>query len=326
MSKQIMRIGSCNGTDSLYTVFWKPAGSPKAVLQIVHGMIEHIERYAELANVLNERGILVVGNDHIGHGRSVKDAKEFGYFKAASGKDPAATVLQDIHLVTDTVKKMYPDIPYFLLGHSMGSFFARSYIDAYGDELDGAMIMGTGDYMSLPLMAGRCLIKTMSVFKGDHSHWAFLDDAFAKSNNRRIKDPKTPSDWLSHDEVRVEMYRNDPLTDYTFTLNGYDTLIGILLNMNKREGEQIRVVSERKKKGMSTVVDMPVAFLSGSEDPIGDFGKGPKAVARRYRKMGYRHVSIKLYKEDRHEILHEIDRGQVAKDVARVLEKWIARV
>ena len=326
MSKQIMRIDSCNGTDSLYTVLWKPAGKPRAVLQIVHGMIEHIERYAELAKVLCGRGILVVGNDHIGHGRSVKDPAEYGYFKAASGKGPADTVLEDIHRVTENVRQMYPDVPYFLMGHSMGSFFARAYIDAYGNELDGAMIMGTGNFPEVPLMAGRCLIKTVSLIKGEHAHWSFLDEAFAGSNNRGIKDPKTPSDWLSHDETRVEMYRNDPLTDYTFTLNGYDTLIDILLDMDKREKTQIMTVRERKKKGMNTVIDMPVAFLSGAEDPIGNFGKDPKTVARRYKRMGYRHVSLKLYKDDRHELLHELDREKVMQDIAGVLDKWITRL
>ena len=325
MSRQIMRIESCNGTDSLYTVFWKPSGTPRAVVQIVHGMIEHIERYGELAKVLCSRGILVVGNDHIGHGRSVRDEKDFGYFKAAAGKTSADTVLEDIHHVTEITKEMYPDRPYYLIGHSMGSFFARAYIDAYGEKLSGAMIMGTGDYSFLPIQAGKCLIRVMSLIKGEKGHWSFLDEAFANSNNRGIKDPKTPSDWLSHDEKRVEMYRNDPFTSYTFTLNGYNTLVDIILSMIKRESEQIRIVKARKKKGMNTVVDMPIAFLSGTEDPIGNFGKGPKAVASRYRKMGYRHVSLKLYKGDRHELLHEFDREKVAEDIARVLEKWITR-
>jgi len=323
VTKETLSIKSTNGINDLYVVLWKPEGSPKGVIQISHGMIEHIGRYSEFAERMADRGFLVVGNDHLAHGRTVKDKSELGFFTVPKGMDAAEAVLKDLHKVTEYVKNRYPDIPYFIFGHSMGSFFARAYVNEYYDELSGAMMMGTGDYDMLPLIAGKFFMKVFTFIKGERYHSSFLSSAFSAANMKGILSPRTNSDWLSTDPERVDAYEADPLNRFTFSVNGFSTLLDIIIRMETDEHEALDEVNDRKEIGMRTYHELPIAFLSGSSDPVGNFGKSPRKVARRYKMMGYRHVSLKIFKGDRHELLNEKDRDEVMDCMARAFEKWL---
>ena len=161
--KEEFYFTSTSGTTQIHAVSYIPEGKIKAILQIAHGMVEYIERYEAFAHFLNSKGILVTGNDHLGHGKSINSKDEWGYFAKEDGN---RAVLYDIYQLTQITKEKYPNIPYFLLGHSMGSFYTRQYLCEFGNELNGAIIMGTGCQPQALVQFGRFLTTFISIFKG----------------------------------------------------------------------------------------------------------------------------------------------------------------
>ena len=157
-----MELTSNDGVHKLHVVIWQPEENIRAVMQISHGMIEFIERYDGFARYLNEQGIVVIGNDHLGHGHTAGSDEDLGYFCPDRKSE---TVVKDLHTVTEYAKKEYPGIPYFLFGHSMGSFMARRYLMTYGDELTGAILCGTGEQTSATLFAGKTAAGILGAFK-----------------------------------------------------------------------------------------------------------------------------------------------------------------
>ncbi|MBU3804040.1 MAG: lysophospholipase [Candidatus Cellulosilyticum pullistercoris] len=302
-------IPSTNGHNRLHTIMWKSDCPTLAILQISHGMIEHIERYDDFANYLAEKGILVVGNDHLGHGKSVTSHDEFGYFNAS---DSSKTVVDDLHQLTTLIKSKYPGIPYFLLGHSMGSFMARRYIMTYGNELDGAIIMGTGQQPALALKAGKLLVHLISLFKPMTYRSKLIEQACFGTYNNRFKPRRTKSDWLSQDTAVVDAYIQDPFCDFTFTLNGYLTLFNTLSFI--RRTQNIKQIPK----------SLPIFMVAGKEDPVGNFGKMVRKVYNHYKKIGIQDISLKLYENDRHELLNELDKKQVYADLYTWLKKHIS--
>ena len=302
-------IPSTNGYNRLHTIMWKSDCPTFAILQISHGMIEHIERYDDFANYLAERGILIVGNDHLGHGKSVTSHDEFGYFNAS---DSSKTVVDDLHQLTTLIKSKYPGIPYFLLGHSMGSFMARRYIMTYGNELDGAIIMGTGQQPALALKAGKLLVHLISLFKPMTYRSKLIEQACFGTYNNRFKPRRTKSDWLSQDTAVVDAYIQDPFCDFTFTLNGYLTLFNTLSFI--RRTQNIKQIPK----------SLPIFMVAGKEDPVGNFGKMVRKVYNHYKKIGIQDISLKLYENDRHELLNELDKKQVYADLYTWLKKHIS--
>lgn len=301
-------IPSTNGHNNLRVMMWKPTGTILAVLQISHGMIEHIERYNDFANYLAKRGFLVVGNDHLAHGKSVSSDDELGYFNAP---DSSKTVVADLHQLTTLIKAEYPGLPYFLLGHSMGSFMARRYIMSYGNELDGAIIMGTGQKPAIALAAGKLLVRFISLFKPMTYRSRLIEEACFGTYNNRFKPKRTKSDWLSQDPAVVDAYLKDPLCTFTFTLNGYQTLFNTLSFI------QCTPNIEQIPK------NLPIFMVAGKEDPVGNYGKAVTNVYNCYKKIGIQDISLKLYENDRHELLNELDKSQVYNDLYTWLKKHI---
>lgn len=302
------KLASSDGVNELRVVTWEPEGEVKAILQISHGMIEHMLRYAEFAEFLNAHGILVVGNDHLGHGYSAKTDEDLGYF-AKEGK--SKVVVEDLHLVTEAVKKEYPNVPYFLLGHSMGSFMARRYIMNYGEELDGAIIMGTGTQPGFVLAFAKGLCKVIKAIRGERHRSQLIKLAAFGAYNSHIKPTKTASDWLSRDEEKVQMYRKDKFCRFDFTVNGYETLFDAIGYI--QESQNIAKIPK----------NLPILIVSGEEDPVGAYGKGPRQVYASYKKLGIKDLELKMYPEDRHEVLNELDRQTVFADMLTFLEKHI---
>ena len=301
-------IPSTNEHNNLRVIMWKPKGSILAVLQISHGMIEHIERYNDFANYLAKRGFLVVGNDHLGHGKSVHSNDELGYFNAP---DSSKTVVDDLHKLTTRIKSQYQGLPYFLLGHSMGSFMARRYIMTYGNELDGAIIMGTGEKPAAILESGKLLIRLISLFKPMTYRSNLIEQACFGTYNNRFKPKRTKSDWLSRDTAQVDAYLQDPLCNFIFTLNGYQTLFDALSFI--RHSQNIKQIPK----------DLPIFMVAGTEDPVGNYGKAVTKIYSTYKALGIQDISLKLYKSARHEILNELDKEQVYADLYTWLKKQI---
>lgn len=286
---------SKDGITKIHGVEWIPEGEVKAVLQIAHGMVEHIERYADFATYMAENGIYVVGHSHLGHGKSMISKEKMGYFASPNGND---CVIGDIHSLRIMTQEKYPKVPYFLMGHSMGSFLTRQYLGMYGSGISGAIIMGTGEQPDMILAGGKLICKIIAAFKG----WEHRSD-FVNSLAIGKFEKEMGKGWLSRNEENVKTYGEDPLSGFVFTLNAFYNMFDGISKMNVQE-----------KHGQFPK-ELPIFFVAGSEDPVGNHGKGVKTVYQRYVKKGAKNVSIKLYPEDRHEILNETDKEVVYKDL-----------
>lgn len=280
----------------IHAVKWIPEGEVKAILQISHGMCEYVERYDEFAEYLAKRGILVVGNDHLGHGESVRSKEDLGYFAEENGN---CVLLRDLHRLRKMIQEDYPRTPYFLLGHSMGSFLARQYICCFGKGLAGAVIMGTGYHSAGTLKLGMAVCRILAQVKGWHCRSRLVDSMAFGGYNRGMKKPRTDKDWLTKDEKIVDAYLADERCTFRFTLNAY---YNMFLGMYKLSKENYLTKMPKK---------LPVLFVSGGDDPVGACGKGVMRVYIRFKELGMRDVKCRLYPGDRHEILNETDREKV---------------
>ena len=306
--KQHFYFPSSDGKTKLHGVIWAPESDPKAIVQIAHGMVEHVERYEEFAEFLNENGILVAGNDHIGHGLSYTAEKNKGYFAKEKGD---IIPLQDIHRLTLLLQKKYPDIPCFLFGHSMGSFFTRRYLCMYPNEIDGAIICGTGWQPEVVLKSALAVVKAETLVKGDHHRSVLIDKLAFGSINKHFEPAKTSKDWLSRNTAAVEKYIADDKCGFIFTLNGYRTLFRNMLLAQDRD--RLQNMDE----------DLPILFISGEDDPVGDFGKGVKKAVNAFRESGMENVECILYPACRHELINELNKEEVFQDVLEWLEFYL---
>lgn len=297
---------SKDGNTEIHTIEWKPEGEVKAVLQLCHGMVEYMNRYDEFATFMCEQGYYVVGNDHLGHGKSVQSKSEYGYFEKKYGN---ACVIGDMHTLRQRSMKKYPDVPYFMLGHSMGSALLRQYIQLYGKGLAGAIIMGTPKEESkFTLCLGKFLCRVMSIVKGWHFKSKTINNMAIGAYNKKFKPAMTRADWVTSDEEQLNKYVNDPLCSFTFTVNGYYHMFAGMLKM------------KRKENFAMVPKELPIYFVCGENDPVGGFGKGVSKLYHKYRKNGMLDVSIKMYPGARHELLNEVNREQVYKDLYGWLE------
>ena len=305
INKEEFYFDSRDGEHKIHAIKWIPeAEKPVCILQIVHGMSEYIDRYDDIAKYLADKGILVVGDDHLGHGKSVKPGEPYGYFC----KEDAPTVLvRDEHRLKKMMQEKYPGVPYLILGHSMGSFITRNYLMRYGSGIDGAIIVGTGMQPKPVLLCALMLAAIEKVFCGEKHVSKLVDKAAFGVYNKRIEAPKTSFDWLSRNEDNVRKYVDDPLCGFIFTVNGFQTLFKLIYNLHDTE----------KLKQMPA--NLPIFFLSGADDPVGDYGRSVERVYQSFREIGMENVQMKLYPKDRHELLNEVDKEEVYGDIYR----WI---
>lgn len=304
IKKEDFYFDSRDGEHKIHAIRWIPEERPVCIVQIVHGMSEYIDRYDEFARYLADKGIMVVGDDHLGHGKSVRPGEKYGYFC----KEDAPTVLvRDEHRLKKMTQKQYAGVPYIILGHSMGSFIARNYLYRYGTGIDGALIVGTGMQSKPILLCARILAGIDgALFGADHIS-KLVDKAAFGVYNKKIDSPKTPFDWLSRNEDNVRRYIDDPMCGFIFTANGFQTLFRLIRNLHD--------VEKLKKMPRS----LPVFFLAGADDPVGDYGRSVERVYKSFKELGMENVQMKLYPKDRHEILNEVDREDIYGDIYR----WI---
>lgn len=280
--------------------------SPRAMLQISHGMCEYFLRYTEFAEFLNDRGVLVFGHDHLGHGSTAQRAEDLGFTAKGGGYDH---LVEDIHNLSVKMKQEFPELPLILFGHSMGSFIAREVLARHGSAYRAAIICGTGG-PDMPAGAGKLLAKLLMLFFGERHRSKLLKKIAFAGYLKKIDHPRTPSDWLTRDESVVDRYRADPLCTYTFTLRAYHDLFTLVESVSRRDW------AERLPKSL------PVLVVSGQMDPVGSWGKGVKKVADRLTDAEIS-TTLRIYPEMRHEILNEIGREQVREEMEQWLKTFI---
>ena len=273
-----------------------PDSAPRAVVQIVHGIAEHIERYDDFMCFLAENGIVAVGDDHLGHGKSVTEPGDLGFFNDKDGWDYA--VMDEEHL-RDQMHEEYPDVPYIFFGHSMGSFITRTLIIKHPDKYDAAIISGTGHQSKALVYAGGLLANLTVKFKGARADGQQLNDVAFGTYLSHITDPRTPFDWLTRDEAAVDKYIADPMCGFVCTASLYRDMMGGV----KFVTTQSNIDKMDKTK--------PVYFMSGAEDPVGDYGVGVDRAYKAFCKAGLHDVKIRLYPGGRHEMLNETTHTEV---------------
>lgn len=305
---------SKDGRTILHAVRWSPDdGNYTAVLQITHGMVEYIERYAPFAKYLTDRGILVVGHDHLGHGHSVSGAAEYGFF---AEKNPSDVLVADMHQLRTHIQKENPNLPYFMLGHSMGSFLLRKYLALHSEGVCGAIIMGTGYVSPAKSAMGLAVVHTMKAVLGSHHRSPLVQKMIYGRSYRGFdtNGKKPENSWLSRDVEMVKKYYSDPLCTFTFTLNGFQGLF---------EAAQFACKQENAEK---IPHDLPILLISGGSDPVGDSGAGVEKVHQMYRKAGFTDLACIFYKGARHEILNEVNREQIFSDLFVCLSTQVEAV
>ncbi len=302
MTKREFTFTSADGKTAVRAAEWLPDGEPVAVFQITHGMIEHIDRYDGLGEYLSSRGFYVVGHDHLGHGKTAATPENLGYFADGDG-DKA--LLADMDKLRRIASEKYPQLPYFMLAHSMGSYFLRRYLATWGEGLSGALIMGTGANPGIVAIGGLIVCNAIALFKGWRYRSVFMErlfftGAFDKYDN----DGGRPElNWRSKEPSVEKECLSDYRCSFKFTLKAYRDFLKTIFFVSKRSSAQ------------AIPKELPLFILSGAEDPIGGMGEGVKKVYNMYRDAGVKDVTMKLYPDDRHEILLETDRNNVMSDI-----------
>lgn len=342
-------------------VLWMPpAGQPvRAIVQITHGMSEHIERYDHFARFLAAHGFAVCGQDNIGHGKSVASPDDWGHIPAHGGKK---ALIENVHVLRGIMEEMITEqgvvgaegapagadagaedalagvdadasaaatdaaasasapasvsasatLPYFMFGHSMGSFILRDYLARHGEGLAGAIICGTGHQSAAVATAGLAAAKAVARAKGERHISDMLFNLADGAYGKAIKGARTELDWLSTNPMVVDAYLADPACGFRFSAGAYIVLTGLLVDVSKKSNIN-RIPKE-----------LPLYLIAGSEDPVGDRGRGVTRVFKEYKEAGIKDVDMRLYLGARHEILNEVDKEKVYADVLKWLEAHLA--
>lgn len=304
--KTAFTLPSSDGVHHLHAICWQPEdGTPRAVVQLVHGISEHIGRYDAFASYLAGCGFAVVGHDHLGHGHTARGRQEYGFFSEREGW---TLLVQDVHSLRSHAGSVFPDLPYFLIGHSMGSFVARTYLISYPGTVDGCILLGTGQPAPALLSLGQGVSRLLCWVKGPRYVSRLVTALSLGSYNRQFHPNRTSADWISSDPSAVDAYLADPLCRFVPTVGMFRDMLGGLRTIGNPY-----FLSQMDP-------NTPVAFFAGADDPVGERGKGVQKTEQLFRNAGCRSVFVKLYPDARHELLNERCREEVYRDLLAWLE------
>lgn len=297
---------SSDGKTEIFAREIIPEGEIKGFVQIAHGVSEHGDRYKEFMSILADNGYAAIANDHLGHGKSLPDGKELFFAK----EDGWFNVVEDMKILHDKLAERFPGKEAILFGHSMGSFLARTYIIKYPNDFNKAIICGTGQQSPLLVSAGK-LLATLACKKNgaDVPNMQLYGIAFG-GYNKAFEPKRTDCDWLSRNEANVDAYIADPACGGIPTAGLMRDMMTGISFIGKKEN------ADKMNK------DMPVFLIAGDKDPVGEMGKGVKRVYTLFKAVGMKNVKVKLYKDDRHEILNEVDKDKVFEDILRWIKKY----
>ena len=298
----------CSVRTSIHALKCVPDSKPRAAVQIAHGIAEHIDRYRPFMEFLADKGFVVAGNDHLGHGKSIRVPEEQGFF---AEKDGWWRVVDDMDKLHDIMSNEYPELPYVLFGHSMGSFLTRTYLIKHPDKYDGVILSGTGHQSPALVLGGNAVASVMAKLNGAMGDGTKLDSLAFGTYLNKIENPRTKFDWLSRDTEQVDKYIADPLCGFVGKIGLYrDMMQGIKFITDKKNIAQMN-----KEK--------PVYFMSGDGDPVGDYGKGVERAYKAFCDAGLHDVFMRLYPGGRHEMLNETNKEQVYQDILSWLNEKI---
>lgn len=291
---------STDGKNNIHAELFIPSDNNiRGVVQIAHGMMDYIGRYKLVAEALCAEGYVLAGNDHLGHGDSVKSAEDYGFF---ASRDGYKFVIDDVKKMNDFLRKEYPSVPVVLLGHSMGSFISRLYAVKYPDSINGLIIHGTAG-PNPATGAGTLLVKLLRALKGERHRSRFVCSMADGGYNKGFDPAEGDGAWLTRDPKMVADRVGNPKNDFIFTLAGYEDLFTMLGQCNDQSWFR------------EFPAALPTLVVSGEEDPVGGFGKGVKYVYDNLKKNGA-DVQLKLYPGARHELFNETNRDEVFGDLA----------
>lgn len=300
---------SANGISEITYYILRPEGVElRGVLQISHGMCDYFSRYTAFAKYLCGLGFIVCGEDHLGHGSSAAKTTDLGFF---GPRDGWKFLVDDMLKLTDIMQERYPDLPYFALGHSMGSLITRLYVTRCGERLRGCILVGTIGPHAFSKTAVR-VADSVAHSRGITYRSAFLYKLAFSNYNRKIPNRQTTFDWLTRDKEVVAVYLSDEKCNFLFTAAAYRDLFTLVMQANS------------PKCFKSTPRELPLLLLAGDMDPVGNYGEGVRQVANLYRGAGVRDLDVIFYKDGRHEVLNELNRREVYGDISRWLESRLA--
>ncbi len=306
-TKECGTFPSSNGIDDVAYYIYKPLCEPKAVVQIVHGMCEYCGRYEDFISFLCANGITVCCHDQLGHGTTAGNEEKLGFFAEERGWQFLA---KDTVHMSKIMKAQDHRIPFYIIGHSMGSLVVRTVLAKFDFLYSGAVLLGTLN-TKVGTDAGIVLTRSLSKIKGSHYRSKAVDELIFGLNNRKIEEPASEYSWISRDEEIVSAYENDPLCNFHFTMRAYSDLLFL-----------VSYVSD-KNWAKKLEKDLPVLICSGTDDPIGNYGKGPQEVFDVLNAEGFDDLELKLYSGARHELLNETNRAEVYEDILSWLNSHI---
>lgn len=286
-------------------IYTPVSGAVRGVVQLSHGMVDHTGRYEALASYLAARGYVLAGNDHLGHGGSAGSDADFGFFADKGGVD---LVLRDLHAMNRILRERFPGIKPVIMGHSMGSFLSRLYVEKYAHTVSGHIIHGTGGPMGIILPLGKALVKTVTLFRGKRHRSPFVASVAFAGYNSKFPKGEGKNAWLTRDLDKVADRDGDKRTNFIFTLSAYYDLFCAVGRSNS------------KKWFAEYPQEIPTLIMSGDMDPVGNYGEGPKYVYKRLLVRGVADLKLKLYEGARHELFNELDREAVFADITSWLD------
>ncbi len=291
---------SADGAARVYVKEWLPHEEPSAVLIVGHGLGEHMDRYGEFANYMAEYGVLVAGPDHLGHGRTADDPERLGFFAEENGWQ---TMVDNLHILQDMEQEAHPGVPVFLMGQGMGALLVRCCTMDYSGGLRGVILCGCGDQPETLIRTAQVLAAAEEKRFGPHHRSLAVEKLLFGPFNRKFAPNHTKFDWLSRDESVVDAFIYDPLSGFVPTVSAFrDLLRGMAKAQNRRNQAQV-------------MPDLPMFILGGEMDPVGGGGRNVQKMVHALQDAGVRKLTVKLYADSRHDLLHEPNRGQVYADI-----------
>lgn len=293
-----------NGGKRIFLRVWDNITNAKGVVQIIHGMAEHSERYSDFAKYLNGQGYIVYADDHRGHGRTVEGEDKCGYL----GEDGFNDIVEDENIITEYIKKEYPEIPVYIFAHSFGSFIGQEYITRYSKNINGIILSGSAKQDGIDVRLATILAKLQRAIFDEKKEAKLIDKMSFGSYNNKVEKPQNKFAWLTRDTKEVDKYIEDELCGFVSSINFYYNFFN---GLNKLyDMEKLKRINK----------DLKILVISGDKDPVGKYGKSVEKLYKQYVDLGIKEASLKLYKDGRHELLNETNKEEIYSYIG----KWIS--